>query len=173
MANRSLVTGVTGSGKSTLEIAFSKIGYKTYDIDRGFAEWRSKTSGEIEEYQPDDKEWISGVFWALKADKLKNELESIEEQAVIVFGSTNDLSQHVGLFNKIILLEYPDEYTLVERLASRPEGEYGKTPHERDAALSYYKEYQESMKQLGARVIDCTLKTDQIVSIIKEEILSE
>lgn len=39
-----LVTGVAGTGKSTLKASFSQRGYQTIDIDNGFASWQHNDS---------------------------------------------------------------------------------------------------------------------------------
>jgi len=172
MSKRILVTGVTGSGKSTLEKIFNQKGYETSDIDKGFAEWRNKETGEVEPH-PESADRLAAAFWALRADELKERLSSIDGQPILIFGSTNDLDDYTNLFNTIFLLEYPDAETLRARLASRPEGDYGKVPHERDSALAYHQDYQNKMKELGAIAIDCMLPLEQIVSIIEAEVKDE
>lgn len=164
-----LVTGAAGSGKSTLERLFADKGYKTADIDKGFAQWRNKETGKIEEYRR-DPDWLKTVIWSLKVDKLKEMLDSAKDEPVIVFGSANDLHEHLDLFDKTFLLEYPDEESIKDRLMQRRGDHFGKTEHEVKAVLDYYKEYQERMKQSGAQVINCMLPIEQVVLAIEGEL---
>lgn len=172
MNKKILIPGVSGSGKSTLEAVFSAKGYRTADIDRGFAEWQYIDSGKALGHHPQDADELSLLHWALKVGELQFFLDGAESGAM-VFGSTNDLYKHVGMFDGLILLNYPDKESVVGRLLSRPDGDYGKTPHERDSVISYMDDYQDTMKKLGATVIDCTLPLNDVVDIIESEIADE
>lgn len=173
MSKKILVTGVSGSGKSTLESIFRQKGYSTSDIDNGFAEWRYKESDKPLGHHPINEEVLSLVHWALRAEALKERLEADAGENVLIFGSTNDLHQYVGLFNRVFLLEYPHQEAILDRLATRPDSGYGKVPHERDSVLSYFEDYQSMMKQLGAKEVNCMLPIDQIVEVIEGEIQDE
>lgn len=173
MIKKILVTGVSGAGKSTLEQVFREMGHQTIDIDYGFAGWRDQETGERVDYSSDDAEKHSEIYWALEAKKLEDRLDEAGEDDILVFGSANDLHQHVELFTQIFLLEYPNEEAILDRLAMRSSYGYGKTKHERDAVLSYYKDYQDTMKRLGANVIDCTLPLEQIVQMIATGVRDE
>ena len=172
MAKKILVTGVAGSGKSSLQRMFNKKGYQTSDIDDGFAEWRNKDSGKTEEYKPDDPEWLNQVYWALRTDALRDRLKDAADQSIAIFGSTNDLHNYADLFDTVYLLEYPDDEAVKERLASRPRG-FGRVDHERDSVLSYYKQYQDQMKSIGAVCIGYEVPLDQKALFIEEGLLGE
>lgn len=161
-----LITGVAGSGKSTLEKRFRREGYITVDIDDGYAEWRHAATDEVLPYTPDEPGWHEVAEWAVKTDDLRAFFDTHPAEPVYVFGSFARMKRVVGLFDDIFLLEYPNEATMRERIAER-EGGYGKHPGELARIASYVRPYQDKMKQHGASAIDCTLPIEQIVSIIK------
>lgn len=172
MSKNILVTGVSGSGKSTLEQIFKRKGYRTADIDNGFAEWQYKDSDVALGHHPKDAEELGLVHWALKSDELKSFLEG-DKSTALIFGSTNDLYQYVEMFDSVVLLEYPNNNAVVKRLLSRPDYGYGKASNERDSVLAYMDDYQKMMKQLGAKAVDCTLPLEQITEVIEAEVKSE
>lgn len=172
MGKSVLVTGFTGSGKSTLREVFRQKDYITCDIDRQFAHWVDKVTEEEQKYHVDDADMHTRIEWRLKEEDFNDWLETESNSLVMVFGTTDDLYKSLHLFDKIFLLEYTSSETLKERLASRPIGGYGKTTHECDAALSSYLDYQSRMKQMGAITIDCTLPPEEIVKIIENEVNS-
>lgn len=163
---RYLITGVAGSGKSTLEKRFRQEGYITVDIDDGYAEWRHATTDEVLSYTPDEPGWHEVAEWVVKTDDLQTFFDTHPSEPVYVFGSFARMKQVIGLFDTIFLLEYPNEATMRERIAGR-EGGYGKHPGELARIVSYVRPYQDKMKQHGAITIDCTLPIEQIVRIIK------
>lgn len=171
MSKKILVTGATGSGKTTLETVFRAMGYKTIDIDTGgFAGWINRDTGEAQEYRSDDAEWLKSVDWLLKADDLKEALDNSKSDLVITFGSTNDIHKHLGIFDKVVLLKYPNNESLISRLESRPSYSFGKSSSEREAALAHLWPYQELIESTGADVVDCTLSLNDVVSAIEAKI---
>lgn len=168
--NRSfLVTGVAGSGKTTLEKVFADKGYLTIDIDNGYAEWRDKKTGQTVDYNPHSADWSRRTIWALKDVELQKWLERNCQVTKIVFGSTNDLVDYLDYFDKVFLLEYSDKATAAQRITSRDSG-YGKTPHELTNVLNYIMPYQAAMKKHGAISINATKPLDTIAQEIESSI---
>lgn len=166
MPGRYLITGVAGSGKSTLEREFAARGFATVDIDNGFAEWRHADTDEPLEYTPEDAGWHEVAEWTVKKDKLQQYFDEHPEQPVLVFGSFARIDTVVSMFTKIILLEYPDVETARTRIAGRPDG-YGSNPHELKRILSYIDLYQDKMKSRGAIPLQCTLPIAELVRAIE------
>lgn len=165
MNERYLITGVAGSGKTTLERIFRDKGYVTTDIDDGFAEWRHAETDELLDYMPDDPAWHEVAEWVVDTDKLQRFFDDHEGQPILVFGSFARQGSVVDLFDTIFLLKYPDEATVRARIAGRVGG-YGKNPHELARIISYVEPYQQKMIGFGAQVIDCTLPIDDVVESI-------
>lgn len=162
---RSLITGVAGSGKSTLEKEFKQRGYITIDIDDGYAEWRHAVTNELLLYTPNEPGWHEVAEWVVETDKLQAFFDANASHPVYVFGSFARMSRVVGLFDTIYLLKYRDEAMLRERIAGR-EGGYGKHKSELERILSYIQPYQTKMQKYGAVAIDCGLPIEQIAKVI-------
>lgn len=169
MSGRYLVTGVAGSGKTTLEKLFREKGYVTIDVDDGLAQWRHAETNELLPYTPEIESWHSVAEWVVDIDKLQEHFDAHANETVLVFGAFARMKTMVPRFNKIFLLEYKDEETARQRIAGR-DGGYGKNDHELQRVLSYIQPYQEKMKAAGAVPLDCSLPLDQIVARIEKEI---
>lgn len=167
---RYLVTGVAGSGKSTLEKLFRAKGYITADIDDGFTQWRHAETDEVLAYTPDEDGWHEVAEWVVDTDKLQAFFDTHAEDTVLIFGSFARMNTVVGMFTKLFLLEYPNEQVAHRRIATR-DGGYGKHPGELQRILSYVQPYQDKMKQAGAQPIDCTLPLDEVADIIERSVL--
>ncbi len=159
-----LITGVAGSGKSTLEREFARRGYQTIEIDDGYAEWRHRDTDEVLEYLPDEPEWHEVALWRIKEEKLKQCLADMVGP-VFVFGSAAKISQIMSLFDKVFLLEYHAEALVRERIAGRVDG-YGAHPDELTKILSYVEPYQASVRRRGAVCIDTALSVNEKVDRI-------
>lgn len=164
---RYLITGVAGSGKTTLRNEFAKRGYITIDVDDGYTEWRHAETDEVLDYTPDDPTWHEVAEWVVKTDKLQEFFDTHPDEIVLVFGSFARMRRVVPMFAKVILLEYPDEATVHQRIAGR-DGGYGKNPHELARILSYVEPYQQKMKSHGAQAISCTLSIDESIKVIEK-----
>lgn len=169
MPKRYLITGVAGSGKSTLEKVFREKSYSTVDIDEGFANWRHADTDELLEYTPDEPGWHEVAEWAVDIEKLQAFFANHPDDPVLVFGSFARMRQVVPLFDRIFLLDYPNAEVARRRIAER-EGGYGKHPDELVRILSYVEFYRQKMKAFGAEVIDCTLSVAEIARMIEKRI---
>lgn len=170
MAKRYLVTGVAGSGKSTLEKLFKQKGYVTIDIDDGFAQWRHAETDEPLDYTPDKDGWHEVAEWVVDTEKLQDFFDTHADEDVLVFGSFARVRETIKHFDALFLLEYPGLETVRQRIAGR-EGGYGEHPDELARILSYVEPYQNKLRQAGAEVINCTLPLDQIASSIESKLL--
>lgn len=165
MPGRYLITGVAGSGKSTLERVFRDKGYITVDIDEGFAEWRHAITDEVLSYTPEDEAWHQVAEWTVRTPKLQKFFDAHADRQVLVFGSFARMKQVVTMFDEIFLLTYPNLDLVRQRIAGRGDG-YGSNPHELERILSYVEPYQARMQQAGAREVDCTQPLDEVVDTI-------
>lgn len=168
MPARYLITGVAGSGKSTLEKIFRKDGYATVDVDDGLAEWRHAKTNEPLEYKPSQADWHKVAEWVVDTDKLQSFFDDYPKRDVFVFGSFARTKTMVSRFDKIFLLEYHDNQVARQRIAGRKKG-YGRNEYELALILSYIEPYQAKMRAAGAVSIDCSLPVEQVIEIIKSQ----
>lgn len=168
-----LVTGVAGTGKSTLEALFRQKNYATIDIDNGFASWQHNNTRErVPAPVNQPASWYETHDWYTEKQKLTEYITLFRDSPdpLFVFGNAADLASLHELFDVIFALEYKDEATIRHRIDSRTDNPYGKDPVEFAALLSYYKPMQQRFRAIGAIPIDCTLPLDEIVAGIKSAI---
>ena len=166
-----LITGVAGTGKSTLEKIFRNKGYATHDLDDGFASWQDiRTRERVPAPLNQPSSWYDAHDWFTEKDKLISRINVAKRSLapLLLFGNTADLDSFHEYFDHIFVLEYSEETTIRHRIDTRTDNPYGKDPVEFAALLSYYKPMQQRFRNVGAIPIDCTKSLDDIVQIIKK-----
>ena len=166
-----LITGVSGTGKSTIARNLKALGLNAYDTDRvkGLSAWIERATGK-----PRSKDFNSADDWVEKYDWLWNErflrqLLSTETEDIFLCGTSSNQENFYGLFNKVFLLEI-DDLTLRDRLQNKDrEHNFGKRPGELELILGWYKDFQERTKAMGAIIMDAR----QPVNIIIDHILAQ
>lgn len=163
-----LITGVAGTGKSSICRSLLKMGYRTYDIDEvsRLCSWRNKKTGERADYHPSiGREWIDQHNWICDETKLR-ELLSDDRGITIICGIASNQKQLLLLFAKVILLTLDDEL-LKQRLSNRQgEDEFAKTESEQIGVLGWKKGWEEEMLQAGAVPIDTDKPLDEVIGEI-------
>ncbi len=145
---RVLLTGMSGTGKSTLIGELSSRGYRAVDLDEpGWSE-----------YAPDG-DWV----WC---DARVQDLLAVEEGEVLFVSgcAENQVGFHTQ-FNAIILLSAPTE-VLVERLAKRTNNLYGKHPDELADTLFYLETVEPRLRQVADHEIDTRAPLDEVVETV-------
>lgn len=156
-----LVTGVSGSGKSTICQQLASRGHRAFDIDDGFARWIHRESGDVAEYR-DDGLMAHEHDWMVDEPKVREAINSSGEP-VWFCGSAHNLHLLSDLFTHMFVLEYPSEQVIRERIMNRTNSDYGKAPGELEEIIGYQQEYEARFTSRGATTIDCTLSVDEIV----------
>jgi dephospho-CoA kinase len=134
---RILLTGMSATGKSSVVKELRERGYKAVDTDDGFCE-----------VQADGRQ-----LW--RHDAI-HELLAVEDADVLfVAGCEENQGTFHPQFDHIVLLSAPLE-TMVERLETRTNNPYGKSPIEFDRFL----EDVETVEPLLRRAADHEVRTD-------------
>lgn len=154
MSKAYLITGIAGSGKSTIKQSLVDLGYTAYDIDDGMAHWVNRTTKFTTPYNPDLVPMTDGHDWLVNKPALTHAISS--DDVVFICGSAHDLYQYKEHFTEIFLLQYPSEDAVKTRLLSRTNNSYGKDPKELESILGYWKAYEQKYIERSATTIDCT-----------------
>lgn len=150
-----LITGIQGSGKTTVAAELKKQGYPTIDSD-DISHWVDENGTPLTEKRPSNPSdaWLRTHAWVWDQVKLQECLAQPLDRPLLLCGISWDQSHYYDLFDRIILLEL-DEVTVRQRLLTRDNGSvFGKQPHELQLILERMATFQDQAKAAGAVAID-------------------
>ena len=138
---------MSGTGKSSVVRELVARGYKAVDTDDGWCE-----------LQPDGRQmWREGAIQALLAAEDANLL--------FVAGCEENQARFHSQFDHIVLLSAPLE-TLVERLATRSNNSYGKTPEELRRFLDDVETVEPLLRRVATHEVRTTEPLNEVVTTI-------
>jgi dephospho-CoA kinase len=144
---RVLLTGMSGTGKSSVVRELVARGYKAVDTDDG---WCAP--------QPDGRQlWREDAVAALLAEE--------DTDVLFVAGCEENQVTFHAQFDHIVLLTAPLE-TLLERLATRTDNPYGKEPGELRRVLEDVETVEPRLRRAATHEIRTTPPLDEVVTTI-------
>lgn len=164
-----LITGIAGTGKSTIVKALNDKGVMAIDLhdipDLFF--WQNKETKEKVEYSPvQSKEWFDTVDRLCDIDKLKKILEKYVDIIAAGTISGSNQKEFLELFDKVILLQTNPE-VLVHRMKTRTnKSGYGKTKAEQEDNIEWQKEFDPQLLSHGAIPVNTDRPIDEVVEEI-------
>ena len=121
---RVLITGMSGTGKSSVIQELAARGYRAHDLDT--EEW----SQWIDAAPLDALTPAAGKDWVWREDRVRRLLSTPEDGMLFIGGCAENMGRLFPLIDTVILLSAPVE-TIMERLAARSTGSYGNAAQER------------------------------------------
>jgi shikimate kinase len=172
-----LVTGISGSGKSTVCVELQARGYEAHDMDlEGNAAWIHRETGRAwpPHQRPDTgaPDWFERYEWRVVPEKVEGLAARARDRTIFLAGMATNGHEVWHLFSRVIYLAI-DEPTLRRRVASRTTNDFGKTPSELAAILEWHEFAERQHRQAGATMIDATLPPDRVVDAVLEASLEE
>lgn len=163
-----LITGIAGTGKSTITKALNDRGITALDLHDvpGLFFWQDKKTKEKVEYTPiHAQDWFDGVERLCNIAQLKELLAQYDN--IVMAGTGGDSqAEYLPLFDKVILLQ-ADPAILIHRMQTRTnKSGYGKTKAEQDNNIEWQKEFDPELISLGAIPINTGGKLDDVVDKI-------
>ena len=144
---RVLVTGMSGTGKSSALAELRRRGFETVDTDEpGWSDWSHDAAGYV---------WREGRIGELLARE--------RDITLYVSGTVSNQGRFYPQFDAIVLLSAPAD-VLVERLAHRTTNEYGKDPEERALILRQLAEVEPLLRATCTHELDATRRLDEVVA---------
>jgi len=164
------ITGVEGSGKSTISKALNKYGYSAIDIDeQGLSKRYLKGSWKLTKRLPNSGE-ISDTWYKEREWKVKPvDLGLIKKQAgakpSFVCGITDNFNEICNIFDKVICLFLSQDDILL-RLKTRTNNTFGKNAPEQHYILNKYLDYEAINRNFGSIMIDASQPLDMVLEAI-------
>lgn len=148
---RILVTGMSGTGKSTALAELERRGFRVVDTDEGdWTEWS----------EADD-----GYVW--REDRIAELLSHDGEATLYVSGTVSNQGRFYPRFDAVVLLSAPAG-VLLPRIASRTTNPFGKTHEERDLILRQFDEAEPLLRATCTHEIDAARPLDEVVQRLVE-----
>jgi dephospho-CoA kinase len=164
------ITGMPGSGKSTIRQALQRKGFVAYGgAEDGLAAFFDNKTGERTDWVASSDrtpEWSRRHTWKIPRRTIEEIKQNNEGKPTFICAVTrNDKDELWDLFDKVIALTI-DEDTLKHRLANRTNNDVGKSKHELEVLIERQKTAKAEYKKLGAHLVDATQPIDQVVKEI-------
>jgi hypothetical protein len=164
------ITGLSGAGKSAVLKELLQRGFEAHGVDEeGFGDWVDRKTGVIRQL-PDGQNWhawYQDYEWVLSPDRVARLKQQADRDGKAVFlcgiGSGESAVWH--LFETVVGL-VADAGTLRQRIASRDDNEFGKSPAELAEVLRWHETYEESCRTVGACIIDAARPLQVVVDDI-------
>lgn len=144
---RILVTGMSGTGKSTALAELTTLGFQVVDTDeQPWSEWSDADGGYV---------------WR---EDLVTDLLSREYGATLyVSGTVSNQARFYPKFDAVVLLSAPVE-VLLSRLETRTTNVYGKTAEERSLIVEHLAVVEPLLRATCTHEIDATASIDDVVA---------
>jgi dephospho-CoA kinase len=144
---RILLTGMSGTGKSTVIRALAARGYKAIDTDDGWCE-----------PLPDGRQQ-----W--RADAIAELLATEDAPVLFVAGCEDNQVQFHPRFDHVVLLSAPAG-VLAGRLAARTGNPYGKAPGELDRIMADLRAVEPLLRRVADHEIRTTTPVEEVVTAV-------
>jgi dephospho-CoA kinase len=156
---RILITGMSGTGKSTIIAELAARGYKAVDADSPeYSQW-VEVSGDTSALG--SPQW-GARDWVWREDRMQDLLSSEGADLLFVSGCAANMGKFLPQFDHVVLLSALAEM-IVERLATRNTNTYGKRPEEVARTLELMETIEPRLRRIAGHEIDTSARLDEVV----------
>ena len=159
---RILVTGMSGTGQSTVIRELTARGYKAVDADCDeFSQWVEVSASLVTSVPPVD----GNRDWVWREDRMQDLLSTEDTDVLFVSGCAENMPKFFPQFDLIVLLSAPAS-VIVERLRTRTTNQYGKRPEEVARVLSLKESVEPLLRRAAEYEIDTSAPLEEVVSTL-------
>jgi thymidylate kinase len=144
---RILVTGISGTGKSTALAELALRGFRVVETDE--PGWKELRDGE----------------WVWREDRIADLLAADGDRALYVSGCVANQGRFYHRFDAVVLLSAPAD-VILSRIATRTTNEFGKSPGERGHILADLEATEPRLRAICTHEIDATRPVDDVVDAL-------
>ena len=149
-----LITGMSGTGKSTALAHLRSRGHSTVDTDTdAWSRWVRLPDGSAD--------------WIWRDQAITGLLTGHGTGSLFVAGCKTNQGRFYPLFDHVVLLSAPAE-VLLARIAARTNNPYGKRPEEREAVVDHLATVEPLLRASATAVIDTTVPIERVVQQLEE-----
>ncbi len=152
------IGGLSGTGKSTLYAELARRGHHAVDADAAFGYFADPVSR-----LPSQLERRANWMWDTK--KLRAFADEPRDAPVFICGGAMNENEFVDLFAKRFML-YVDSDTMLERLLTRTNNDFGKGAEEMAEQLELNMGTVDYAKRIGSTVIHATRPISEVADDI-------
>lgn len=159
---RILLTGMSGTGKSTMIVKLAALGYKAVDLDSDeYSEWVGVDPDTTSLTPAPGKDWL----W--RVDRVHKLLLTEDSDILIVSGCAENMRQFLPLFDEVILFSAPPP-VIEERLATRSNNPFGKQPQEVEQVLALQQTVEPLLRAAASHEIDTSAEIDEVIASLRD-----
>lgn len=146
---RVLVTGMSGTGKSTALEMLAERGHHVVDTDSDeWSHWVRLSDGSTD--------------WVWREEAISQLLTGHQQGKLFVAGCKSNQGKFYPLFDHVALLSAPADVILA-RIATRENNPYGKSPEERNLILLHLAEVEPLLRATATVEIDASAPLAEVV----------
>jgi len=166
---RILLTGMSGTGKSTVIRELAARGYKAVDADDDeFSQWVAVEGDASAEVTPVD----GNRDWVWREDRMQELLSTQDTDVLFVSGCAENMPKFFPQFDLIVLLSAPAS-VIVERLRIRTTNQYGKRPEEVARVLNLVESIEPRLRRAAGYEIDTSTPLEEVVATLLQLMQSQ
>jgi AAA domain len=149
--SRVLVTGMSGTGKSSALAELGRRGYRVVDTDDpGWCEWVESS----DEGGRGESLWVE--------ERMTGLLDSNDGRTLFVQGCVRNQGKFYDRFDAVVLLSAPAE-VILDRIARRTTNDFGKTSAEREMILDDLANVEPLLRAGCSHELDASRPLDELV----------
>lgn len=155
---RILLTGMSGTGKSSVIEALAARGHKAVDLDGdAYSEWvdAASISAPGTPVEP-------GRDWVWRESRVRALLDREDAPVLFVSGCAANMRAFLPRFDNVVLLSAPPD-VILERLARRTNNPYGKRPDEAARVLDLIRTVEPLLRRSATCEIDTRMPLEDVV----------